>query len=50
MSYLGALRLQEMTHIILLLLITRKDTNLLNVAIQETTKHGISERARTTCN
>ena len=33
MSYLRTLCLQEMTHIILFLLISREDTNLLNVAI-----------------
>ena len=49
MSYLRTLCLQEMTHIILFLLISRENTDLLYVAIKEATKHSIPEGSRTTC-
>ena len=40
-SLFRILRLKMMTHIILFLFITREDTNLLDVAIQEATKYSI---------
>jgi hypothetical protein len=38
------------THIVLLLLVTREDANLLDIRIEESAKHGVSETARTACN
>ena len=42
--HLRILHLILMSHIILLLLVTAEDTNLLNIRIQETLQHGISKR------
>ena len=41
-----ALRLKVVAHIVLLLLITAKDANHLNVAVQEAPKDGVSEGSR----
>ena len=41
--------LEKVAHIILLFLITTKDTNLFDVAIKKATKHSISKTACTTC-
>jgi hypothetical protein len=38
-----------MTHIILLLLIAREDSYLLDVGVEEASKHGITEGACAAC-
>ena len=40
--------LQRMTHVILLLLVPRKDTDFFDVAVQKATEDGVTERAGTT--
>ena len=42
--------LQHVSHIILLLLITREDANFLNITVEKTAENCISERTRTACN
>ena len=42
--------LKLMAHIVLLLFISGKDTNFLNIRIQETVEYGITERTSTTSN
>ena len=48
-SHLWHTRLEVMTHIILLLLITREDTDLSDVSTEETVQHCVSKRTSTTC-
>lgn len=47
-SELRTTLLQAMTHVILLLLITREDANLFELGVNEVLKHGIAKAARTT--
>ena len=42
--------LEHVTHVILFLLVTRENTNFFDVAIEEATKYGVPETARTACN
>ena len=42
--------LEHVTHVILLFLVARENTNFFDVAIEETTKYGVPETARTACN
>jgi hypothetical protein len=50
MSHIGESSLVFMTHVILFFLVAREDANLLDIRIEESTKHGVSETARTACN
>lgn len=43
---LGALLLKAVTHIVLLLLITREDANFLELGVDEVLEHGVAEAAR----
>ena len=43
---LGALLLQTVTHVILLLLVAREDADLLEVRVHEVLEHGVAEAAR----
>jgi len=40
--------LKVMTHIVLLLLVAREDTDFLDIACQKATKHSVTERSGTT--
>ena len=41
--------LEHVTHVVLLLLVPREDADLLDVAVQEATEHGVPETARAAC-
>ncbi len=47
MSHTTTIRLQEMTHIILFLFITTKDTYFLNITVKKAAKYRITKTTRT---